>query len=151
MISARRFIIRMHWHLLGCLAICTLEPIFSYLDLDYLNIMGVRSMTLIIISGFLKMVKIGMSMIVILMVCLGFGIVKQRDEFSKSTINGMWILTFLLLIFILLFLTVDTYVIEKNMHNGIMIILLANIPYSIVVGVFCAWSASALFDTIEYL
>jgi hypothetical protein len=88
---------------------------------------------------------------IVLYLCLGFGVVKEAKDFSRLTIFKIRLLVFFLIVSICLPIITELYLLERRLQNEELLIALVDLPYFIVIMIFAIWSAVSLQKTIKIL
>ena len=149
MVQKRKYLLKLHWGALGVMIVCTLEQVFFFMDYDYVNLTGHRSVFLVTVAGILQLTKVGACNIIVLLVSLGYGITQSKID--HGIVVKIRTLTFFLIVSLIGFFLVEAYVVQKHLHNGEVFLVLAAIPYMTAICIFGVWTAQELNNRVDEL
>lgn len=109
MVQKKKYLLKLHVGVLAVLVICTLEQVFFFMDYEYMNLTGHRSVFLVTVAGVLKLTKVGACNIIVLLVSLGYGI--TLSKINHDTVVKIRTLTFFLVVSLIGFFIVEAYVV----------------------------------------
>ncbi|CAD7929763.1 unnamed protein product [Amoebophrya sp. A25] len=151
-----------HHMVTQALAVAVLESFCWYCALAHWNLVGRRWHGMVVLASLSTALKQGISLALLLLACLGRGVVSDNGQPTSRQRGGI-------LLLLALYVLTDTYrrtvtTMEQRPKGGAPLpgldvperyrggsLLLVMLPASLFLGIFVSWITSALDSTITYL